>query len=151
MPATTQQPVHSHSAFRHRHPHAGAHRHVRHPRSSAPDGPLANRAYRRLLAAQIVALAGTGITTVALGLLAYDLAASNAGALLGAVLALKMVTYVGLSPVIAAFAHRNDRRRLLITLDLVRAAVLFRLPFVTRDAGHAGVPAWNRRPARSSR
>ena len=39
---------------------------------------------------------------------------------LGAVLALKMVAYVGLSPVIAAFAHRIDRRRLLITLDLVR-------------------------------
>ncbi|MDO9355528.1 MAG: MFS transporter, partial [Solirubrobacteraceae bacterium] len=124
--------AHSHGSYRHVHPNRGAHRHLRHPRSSAPAGPLANSVYRRLLAAQIVALAGTGVTTVALGLLAYDLAGKNAGAVLGAVLALKMVAYVGLSPVIAAFAHRIDRRRLLVGLDLIRAAVLFTLPFVTQ-------------------
>ncbi len=133
MPNTSAktQRAHSHGGYGHAHTHSGAHRHLRHPRSSAPAGPLANPVYRRLLAAQIVALAGTGITTVALGLLAYDLAGKQAGAVLGAVLALKMVAYVGLSPVIAAFAHRVDRRRLLVGLDLVRAAVLFALPFVT--------------------
>ena len=93
--------------------------------------PLRHRTYRRLLAAQIIALVGTGVTTVALGLLAYDLAGSSAGAVLGGALALKMVAYVGLAPVIAAFAHRFDRRRFLVTLDVVRAAVLVLLPFVT--------------------
>lgn len=44
---------------------------------------LRNVTYRRLFAAQIVALIGTGLLTVALGLLAYDLAGSNAGAVLG--------------------------------------------------------------------
>jgi hypothetical protein len=34
---------------------------------------LANRTYRHLLFAQIVALIGTGLLTVALGLLAFDL------------------------------------------------------------------------------
>lgn len=129
---TARRCAHSHGSYRHAHPHPGAHRHLRHPQSSAPAGPLTNPVYRRLLAAQIIALAGTGVTTVALGLLAYDLAGKNAGAVLGAVLALKMVAYVGLSPIIAAFAHRIDRRRLLITLDLIRAAVLFTLPFVTQ-------------------
>lgn len=71
------------------------------------------------------------MSTVALALLAYSLAGENAGAVLGAALALKMVAYVGLSPVIAAFAHRVDRRRLLIGLDLARAGVLVTLPFVT--------------------
>lgn len=36
--------------------------------------PLANRTYRHLFAAQVSALLGTGLSTVALALLAYDLA-----------------------------------------------------------------------------
>ena len=35
---------------------------------------LSNRTYRHLFMAQIIALIGTGLATVALGLLAYDLA-----------------------------------------------------------------------------
>ncbi|MEH3054936.1 MAG: MFS transporter [Patulibacter minatonensis] len=124
--------THSHGGFTHRHAHGRPHRHLAHPlRSGAPSGALANRTYRRLLLAQIVSLAGTGVTTVALGLLAFDLSGRHAGEVLGAALALKMVAYVGLSPVIAAFAHRVDRRRLLIALDLVRVAILLTLPFVT--------------------
>jgi MFS family permease len=93
--------------------------------------PLRVPAYRRLFGAQIASLLGTGVATIALGLLAYDLAGDNAGAVLGGVLALKMVAYVGLSPVIAAFAHRFDRRRLLVGLDLARASTVAFLPFVT--------------------
>src|SRR3954468_13512708 len=44
---------------------------------------LANRTYRHLFAAQVIALAGTGLLTVALGLLAYQLAGTQAGAVLG--------------------------------------------------------------------
>ncbi|MEK8225346.1 hypothetical protein NKG05_03230 [Oerskovia sp. M15] len=40
---------------------------------------LAHPVYRRLFLAQVVALAGTGLATVALGLLAFDLAGANAG------------------------------------------------------------------------
>ncbi len=38
---------------------------------------LADRTYRHLFGAQVIALLGTGLATVALGLLAYDLAGSN--------------------------------------------------------------------------
>ena len=129
---TVDEFTHAHGHVRHAHVHDRAHRHLRYPqRSDGPaPGPLSNRTYRRLFAAQVIALVGTGVTTVALGLLAFDLAGANAGAVLGAALALKMVAYVGLSPVIAAFAHRVDRRWLLIALDVIRAAVLFCLPFV---------------------
>ena len=48
---------------------------------------FAIRDYRRLFSAQIIALFGTGLATVALGLLAYDLAGSNAGAVLGTAVA----------------------------------------------------------------
>lgn len=91
---------------------------------------FANRTYRHLFAAQVVALIGTGLATVALGLLAYDLAGAQAGAVLGTALAIKMVAYVGVSPIAAAFAERLPRRGMLVALDLVRAVVALALPFV---------------------
>ena len=72
--------------------------------------PLANRVYRRLFLAQVLALLGTGLATVALGLLAYDLAGDDAGLVLGTALAIKMIAYVGVAPVVGAFADRLPRR-----------------------------------------
>ncbi|OZI67328.1 MFS transporter [Bordetella genomosp. 11] len=92
---------------------------------------LRNRTYRHLFAAQVIALVGTGLMTVALGLLAYELAGANAGAVLGTALAIKMLAYVGIAPVAQAFADRLPRRSLLVALDLARAAVALCLPFVT--------------------
>ncbi|MFB8235725.1 MFS transporter [Kitasatospora purpeofusca] len=91
---------------------------------------LRNRTYRHLFVAQVVALAGTGLATVALGLLAYDLAGADAGSVLGTALAIKMVAYVAIAPVVAALAHRIPRRRLLVAADLARAGVALALPFV---------------------
>ncbi|MEB3962469.1 MFS transporter [Streptomyces kunmingensis] len=91
---------------------------------------LRHRTYRRLFAAQVVALVGTGLATVALGLLAYDLAGADAGAVLGTALAIKMTAYVAVAPVVGAFADRLPRRALLVGADLVRAAVAAALPFV---------------------
>ncbi|MFG3041095.1 MFS transporter [Streptomyces sp. NPDC048330] len=93
---------------------------------------LRNRTYRRLLGAQVVALGGTGLATVALSLLAYDLAGANAAAVLGTALAIKMAAYVAIAPVVAALADRVPRRALLVSMDLARAAVVLSLPFVTR-------------------
>lgn len=93
---------------------------------------LGNRTYRHLFLAQVVALIGTGLATVALGLLAFDLAGANAGAVLGTALAIKMVAYIGIAPIASAFAERVPRRALLIALDLVRAAVALLLPFVNQ-------------------
>ncbi|WP_018236824.1 MFS transporter [Ensifer sp. BR816] len=92
---------------------------------------LGNRTYRHLFLAQVIALVGTGLATVALGLLAYDLAGAEAGAVLGTALAIKMIAYVGIAPVAAAFAERLPRRAMLVCLDLVRAAVALLLPFVS--------------------
>lgn len=91
---------------------------------------LANRTYRHLLAAQVIALVGTGLATVALGLLAYDIAGGNAGAVLGTALAIKMVAYIGVAPIVGAFADRLPRRAFLVAMDIVRAAVALTLPFV---------------------
>lgn len=93
--------------------------------------PLRHPAYARLFAAQVAALLGTGLATVALGLLAHELAGANAGEILGAMLAIKMVAYVAVAPFASALAARLPRKALLISLDVIRAAVASALPFVT--------------------
>ena len=93
---------------------------------------LANKTYRHLFLAQVIALLGTGLATVALGLLAFDLAGSDAGLVLGTALAIKMLAYIGVAPVAAALAERLPRRAVLVALDLVRAGVALFLPFVTQ-------------------
>lgn len=92
---------------------------------------LANRTYRHIFLAQVIALVGTGLATVALGLLAFDLAGAQAGAVLGTALAIKMTAYIGVAPIAAAFAERLPRKTMLVSLDLVRALVALALPFVT--------------------
>ncbi len=92
---------------------------------------LTHPAFARLFAAQVVALMGTGLLTIGLGLLAYDLAGAEAGRVLGLALTIKMVAYVGLSPIAAAFVVRMDRRMVLIAADVVRAAAALCLPFIT--------------------
>ena len=62
--------------------------------------------YARLFSAQVIALLGTGLSTVALGLLAFDLAGDRAGAVLGTAFAIKMMAYVALAPVANAPAKR---------------------------------------------
>lgn len=90
-----------------------------------------NRDYRRLFSAQVIALFGTGLATVALGLLAYDLAGPRAGIVLGAALTIKMVMYVVIAPLAAAYVDRLPRRMFLTLLDLIRAGVVLALPFVS--------------------
>jgi len=63
---------------------------------------LKNPTFRHLFAAQIVALVGTGLATVALGLLAWQLAGDNAGAVLGIDL-----SRFGAAPLIAYFAAKE--------------------------------------------
>ena len=67
---------------------------------------LSHPAFAKLFAAQIVALAGTGLLTIALGLLAFELAGPAAGAVLGTAYAIKMVAYVGIAPLVGAYASR---------------------------------------------
>lgn len=100
---------------------------------TAPDliVPLRHPVYRRLFTAQVIALIGTGLATVALSLLAFDLAGDNAGTVIGVALALKMVAYVTVSPLVTAWSRGFSRKRLLICLDLTRALVIGSVAFVT--------------------
>lgn len=92
--------------------------------------PLRTPAYRHLFLAQVAALLGTGLATVALGLLAHDLAGANAGQILGVALSIKMIAYIAVAPVASALAAKLPRKVLLVGLDLVRGGVAVALPFV---------------------
>ncbi|MHA6513828.1 MFS transporter [Tessaracoccus sp. Z1128] len=92
---------------------------------------LRNRTYRNLFSAQVIALLGTGLLTVALGLLAFDVSPGSAGAVMGLAMTIKMVAYVAVAPVMSAVVARVPRKPLLITADLVRAGVALCLPFVS--------------------
>ncbi|MEP2716842.1 MFS transporter [Pseudophaeobacter sp.] len=92
---------------------------------------LRNRGFRHMFAAQLIAILGTGLATVALGLIAYDLAGADAAMVLGVALTIKMVSYVTLAPIAAALATQFPRRSWLVGLDILRALVALALPFVT--------------------
>lgn len=91
---------------------------------------FAHRDYRLLFTAQIAALFGTGLTTVALGLLAYELAGGNAAIVLGTALTLKMIAYVTVAPIAGAYAGLLPRRQFLMALNGIRGAIVLALPFV---------------------
>lgn len=94
---------------------------------------LGNRTYRALFSAQVLALLGTGLLTVALGLLAFDIAGDAAGSVLGTALTIKMLAYVGVAPLIAAVVDRLPKKTVLITADLIRLSIALMLPFVTES------------------
>ena len=98
--------------------------------------PFERPVYRRLFAAQVVSLVGTGLATVALSLVAFDLAsgpggsAGSAGQILGTAFAIKMVAYVTVAPLASAALTRLPACSVLVAADAVRAGAAIMLPFV---------------------
>jgi len=92
--------------------------------------PLKNTVFRGLFISQLVSLLGTGLTSIALALLAFDLDTSAAGAILGTALAIKMVAYVLVAPVVGGIVHHLPRKALLSSLNIMRGILLLCLPFV---------------------
>lgn len=96
---------------------------------------LKNPSYAKLFSAQVIALVGTGLLTVALGLFAYEIAGDQGGVVMGLAMTIKMVAYVGITPVVTALTARLPRKTVLIAADVVRAAVALALPLVS-EAWH---------------
>lgn len=94
--------------------------------------PLANPSFRTLFAAQVCSLLAIGLMTVAMSLAAYRIGgAAAAGQILGFLLAVKMVAYVGLAPLAEALFAGRSRKRVMIWLDVARMALLLPMAFVT--------------------
>ena len=90
-----------------------------------------NRVYLLLFAAQLISLLGSGVTTVALALLAYQLTGGdNAASIIGTALMLRILAFLIFSQPAGILADRFPRKPLLIGADLLRAALLALFPFV---------------------
>lgn len=89
-----------------------------------------NRDYVRLLLAQVISLIGTGVSSVCLALLAYELAGADASQVLSIAFAIKMFAYIVLAPLFGALNHRLNPKSTLIILDLLRGLTLLLLPWV---------------------
>lgn len=97
-----------------------------------PVSPLANPAFRTLFAAQVWSLLAIGLMTVAMSLAAYRIGgAAAAGQILGFLLAVKMVAYVGVAPLAEALFAGRPRKRVMIALDLGRLLLLLPMAFAT--------------------
>lgn len=90
-------------------------------------GAWRHRRWRWLLASYAVSMTGDFLYFVALVVVLYD-ATGSAGWVAASAVA-RMLAYVFLSPFGGVVADRFDRRRLLIGLDLARAAVMVALGF----------------------
>nr|WP_281496157.1 MFS transporter [Marivita sp. S6314] len=93
---------------------------------------MANPNFRWLFGAQVCSLIGVGLLTVALSLAAYRIGgAEAAGQVLGLLLALKMVAYVGLAPVAESLLAGVSRKGALVALDIGRMMLLVPMAFTT--------------------
>lgn len=93
--------------------------------------PLHNPHFRWLFLSQLISLLGTGLSTLALALFAFDLDPLEAGMVLGTALAMKMIAYVLVAPIVGGYIHRLPRRTWLIALNVSRAFLVALLPWVT--------------------
>ena len=97
------------------------------------DNPFRSPAFRRLFAAQVIALVGTGFTTVGLQLLAFRMTGGAAAPVLATALSIRIVAYVFLAPICGGLAHRTSRKSILVTCDVLRAGLVLLLPLVTQE------------------
>ena len=103
------------------------------PPISPQHNPFRHAGFRRLFAAQAIALAGTGLSTVGLQLLAYRLTGGQAAPVLATALSIKMIAYVFLAPVCGGLAHRTSRKSILVASDVLRAGLVLLLPFAAAE------------------
>lgn len=92
---------------------------------------LRHPVFGRLLLSHILALLGTGLATIALGFVAFDIAGDKAGSVLGTVLAIKMLCFMLVAPIAATLLARTPVKVILLSSELIRVAVAACLPFVT--------------------
>jgi MFS transporter, NRE family, putaive nickel resistance protein len=91
-----------------------------------------NAAFRKFFGAQVISLAGSGVTTVALALFVHQIAgAAAATVVLGQALMLRIIAFLIFSQPAGVLAHRISRKPILIAADLARFGLIALFPFIT--------------------
>ena len=83
-----------------------------------------HRTFQQLFWAHALSLVGSGLSSLALGLLAHQLVGASASTVLGITLAIRIVVIVFCSPWAGKLANHFGARKLMVAADLVRAAVV---------------------------
>lgn len=100
-----------------------------------------SRQYARLFQAKVLTLLATGIASVELSVIAVNIAGPDASALLGTALAMKALCFVVAPLLMAAVVEHLPRGRSLIAIDLLRAAAVLGLIFVSSELSFLAVIA----------
>jgi len=109
---------------------------------SAPDGPdsetvlpgpspfsvFRKRDFRLLWSAQLVSTIGTALTDLAAGILVFRLTGSALSVGLMFMATSIPTLFIGL--IAGVFVDRYDRRKIMVIADLLRAAIVFSIPFL---------------------
>jgi MFS family permease len=86
------------------------------------------RSFRLLWTAQLVSTSGSALTSLAAGILVYRLTGSALS--VGLMLMATAVPTLLFGLIAGVFVDRYDRKRIMIAADLIRAALVFLIPFV---------------------
>lgn len=93
--------------------------------------PLKYPAFRTLFISRCISLLGSGLSTIGLAFLAYHLSGAHGGMVVGIALAIKMVAYIVMAPIITHFSKNMPRKLFLASMDVVRCALVLIIPFAT--------------------
>ena len=83
-----------------------------------------HRAFQQLFWAHALSLVGSGLSSLALGLLAHHLVGASASSVLGITLAIRIIVIVFCSPWAGKLADRFGARKLMVAADIMRAVVV---------------------------
>jgi len=89
-----------------------------------------SHSFFRLWIAQVVSSLGDWLGFLAITIVAASLGSGSGGAAVGLVMSARIIPGFFLAPVAGVLVDRWDRKKIMITCDLVRAAVICTLPFV---------------------
>lgn len=92
--------------------------------------PLRSTDYRRLWVGQTVSVIGDKVDQIALGILVYHVTGSALQ--MGIMLAISMLPAALFGMLAGAYVDRWDRRRTMIVADLLRAGLVFAVPFAAQ-------------------
>ena len=89
-----------------------------------------SHAFFRLWIAQVVSALGDWLGFLAITILAASLGSGSGGAAVGLVMSARIIPGFFLAPVAGVVIDRWDRKKIMVTCDLIRAFVICTLPFV---------------------
>src|SRR4051812_21925020 len=89
----------------------------------------------RLWIAQVVSALGDWLGFLAITIVAASLGSGSGGAAVGLVMSARIIPGFFLAPVAGVVVDRWDRKRIMVTCDVVRAGVICTLPFVHTVGG----------------